>query len=88
MLGQRGPNDDGSHSLRWPNVGNPYWPNATLLVGSTWEQHDCSLSGQLLLNVKFNVKPTFAKYIFSSPEPKAQGEFICSVFVCHPSVRE
>ena len=46
MLVPRGHNVDGPHLLRWPKVGNPHRPNATLLVGSTWDQHDGSTSGQ------------------------------------------
>ena len=51
MLGPRGQNVDSQQSLCEPNVGNPYVPNATLLVGSTLNQYDGSTSGQRLVIV-------------------------------------
>ena len=51
MFGSSGLNVGGPHLVRWSNVGNPHRPDAALLVGSMWDKHDGSTSGQRMVNV-------------------------------------
>ena len=65
MLDPRGHDVDRPHSLRGPDVGSPRGPNASLLVGSTWNPHDGSTSDPHMPECRFHVEPTFVYLILS-----------------------
>ena len=65
MLDPRGHDVDRPHSLRGSDVGSPRGPNASLLVGSTWNPHDGSTSDPHMPECGFHVEPTFV-FIISS----------------------
>ena len=45
----------GPYLLCCPKVGNPHRPNASLLIGSTWDQHDGSMLGQCKVECRLHV---------------------------------
>ena len=61
ILGPRGLKVVRRRLLREFDVGNPHWPNATLLVRSTSIPHVGSTSGPHVITCRFHVGPTFAK---------------------------
>ena len=58
MLDPRGHDVDRPHSFRRSDVGSPRKPNASLLVGSTWNPHDGSTSDPHMPECRFHVQPT------------------------------
>ena len=65
MFGPREHDVDRPHSLRGSDVGSPRGPNASLLVGSTWNPHDGSTSDPRMPECRFHVEPTFVYLILS-----------------------
>ena len=57
MLDPPGHDVDCPHSLRGSYVGSPCGPNASLLVGSTWNPHDGSTSDPHMPECRFQVEP-------------------------------
>ena len=64
-LDPRGHDVNRPHSLRGSDVGSPRGPNASLLVGSTWNPHDGSTSDPHMPECGFHVEPTFVYLILS-----------------------
>ena len=63
-LGPRGLKVVGRRLLRGSDVGNPHWPNATLLIGSTSSPHVGSTSGPHVITLSVPRRANFCEIDF------------------------